>query len=81
MDMAGNAWEWCADWYDENYYKNVPIKNPTGSEKGRERVLRGGAWNNGAVLSNIRCSGRSGNLPTAIGSLNGFRCVSLSPGP
>lgn len=43
-DMTGNVWEWCSDWYDEDYYKNSPTKNPIGPTSGVDRVIRGGCW-------------------------------------
>lgn len=43
-DMAGNAWEWVADWYDPHYYARSPRDNPLGPESGATKVLRGGAW-------------------------------------
>ena len=43
-DIRGNAFEWCWDIYDDEYYSNSPKDNPTGAENGSKRVYRGGCF-------------------------------------
>jgi len=75
LDMAGNVFEWMADWYDENYYQDSPLQNPTGPATGDHKVLRGGSW--GDTQEGIRAAGRYYHLPPdhRYGGV-GFRCVS-----
>jgi formylglycine-generating enzyme required for sulfatase activity len=44
LDMAGNALEWTADWYDRDYYAVSPRRNPQGPASGAYRVVRGGSF-------------------------------------
>jgi formylglycine-generating enzyme required for sulfatase activity/predicted Ser/Thr protein kinase len=71
LDMAGNVWEWCRDWYESDYYKNSPRKNPTGPDGGASRVLRGVGWGCNAV--DLRCSSRAYGRPSFRGGNVGFR--------
>jgi formylglycine-generating enzyme required for sulfatase activity len=47
-DVHGNVWQWGNDWYAENGYKESPSQNPHGPATGKQRVLRGGAWDSSA---------------------------------
>lgn len=81
-DMAGSVSEWTADWFEREYYKSSPGKNPTGPETGQYKVIRGGAWSDSAARITVffrnwvRPNQRTPNL--------GFRCaktLASSSGP
>lgn len=72
-DMAGNAAEWCWDWYDPAYYARSPYENPGGPPSGSYRVIRGGSWY--ARARELRCAARQFFRPSRADGFVGFRLV------
>jgi formylglycine-generating enzyme required for sulfatase activity len=72
-DLAGNVYEWVADWYADNYSEQSSSVNPTGPASGQHRVLRGGSWFNGSWC--LRSSYRVRYEPDLGYDGIGFRCV------
>jgi formylglycine-generating enzyme required for sulfatase activity len=77
FDMTGNVSEWTADWYDEDYYRTSPERNPKGPSSSNYRVLRGGSWANQPVF--VRSAARDRVPPAARGDTLGFRCAQDVP--
>ncbi len=72
-DMLGNAWEWVADWHDDNYYAVAPLKDPPGPADGSVRVRRGGSWHTWPLYA--RCAYRNWNSPQTRYTLVGMRLL------
>ena len=73
-DMAGNAREWVSDWYDPDYYKHAPARNPQGPDKkGVVRSIRGGSWHSPLADITASARGRGGFALQTHGT--GFRCA------
>jgi sulfatase modifying factor 1 len=70
-DIGENVHEWCADWFQKDYYSQSPARNPRGPEMGNRRASRGGSWRHQIKVS--RCAARSSIPPTLQYADYGFR--------
>jgi len=69
----GNVAEWVADWYNPDYYKTAPDRNPQGPEAGTQKAFRGGGWMDSTTT--MRVAMRNGTDPNTKINWLGFRCA------
>jgi len=72
-DMSGNVWEWCYDWWDEDYYSEGDQINPIGPDSSVHRAIRGGCW--GYLYFGCRVAFRGARNPMGRSEEVGFRLV------
>ncbi|MBI3804427.1 MAG: SUMF1/EgtB/PvdO family nonheme iron enzyme [Nitrospirae bacterium] len=72
-DVAGNVREWVGDWYEEQYYRHSPARNPKGPDQGEMKSMRGGSWNDSPISGTT--TARMKMFPDYRDTTVGFRCA------
>ena len=73
-NVAGNVWEWCADWFSPTYHRDTATANPQGTEVTGRRAMRGGSFLcHDSYCNRYRVAARGSNSPTSAASNIGFR--------
>jgi len=75
-EVAGNAWEWCYDWFSPDFHVDGPRDNPAGPADGQAKVMRGGSYLcHHSYCNRYRVAARSANTPDSTTGNLSFRCA------